>query len=320
MPRVSVLIAAYNSGEFLRQTLESVFAQTYDDWEVVLADDASTDDTVAIACSFGERVRVVRRTANSGRPSITRASALERAEGELIAFLDADDWWLPQYLERMTATFDRAHARNPRVAVAACDAQILLPDGQIARRTYADEAGTTEDLTLNRMLRGNPVYTSAVVRRAVIEDAGGLATELTGTDDYDLWLRILELGHEIVATREALAVYRLRATSLSADTSSMALNIAAVYERAIARGRLDARQRRTAERQLRLQLALARYEHIAALRRGGAFPVGETLQSLPLFARVGCERAGEIPRAMRQLLGDRRPFAATLSEDTTRSS
>ncbi len=317
MPRVSVLIAAYNSGEFLRQTLDSVFAQTYDDWEVVLADDASTDDTVAIASSFGRRVRVVRRTTNSGRPSVTRASALEHAEGELIAFLDADDWWLPEYLERMTAVLDRARAHDLRVAVAACDAWMMLPDGHIAQRTYADEAGVPENLTLDRMLRGNPIYTSALVSKAVIDQAGGLATELTGTDDYDLWIRILELGHRIVATREALAVYRLRSTSLSADTSSMALNIADVYRRALARGRLNTRQRRAAARQLRLQLALAQFERLAAQRRGGAIPVGDALRSLPLFARVGIERAGQIPRAVGEMFGDRRPFAGTLSEDTS---
>src|SRR4051794_40590064 len=92
MSRVTVVIPAHNSADVIEDGLRSVLAQTYDDWEVVLADDASADDTAARAAAVSPRVRVVRTDTNLG-PAGARNLALEHATGELVAFLDADDWW-----------------------------------------------------------------------------------------------------------------------------------------------------------------------------------------------------------------------------------
>jgi len=314
VPRVSVLIAAYNSADFLSATLESVVSQTYSDWEVVLADDASSDDTVAIAESFGERIRVLRRETNSGRPAVSRALALEHAQGELVAFLDADDMWLPEYLATMTTLFDESSSHMGNVGVVACDARLMLPDGRIAQRTYGDEAGFCDEVSIESLLRSNPIYTSALVPRRVIEQAGGLATELKGTDDHDLWLRIVELGYRVVFTRTPLAVYRLRATSLSADVGEMAVQAQAVYRRALARGRLTKRQRRIAARELRLQEAVERLERLDSARRSGRLPLADGLRAVPQLARVAAENADRVPSALRMLAKDRRPYAQALAE------
>jgi glycosyltransferase involved in cell wall biosynthesis len=309
MARVSVLIASYNSSRYVGVAIASVFAQDYDDWEIVLADDASTDDTVRIAEGFGERVRIVKAPANSGRPAAMRALALEQAAGELVAFLDADDAWMPGYLSRLTGLLDGEHERDPRVAVAACDANLLLEDGRHSHRAYSALAGSPTGLTVERLLIANPVYTSALVTHSVLQEAGGIATELRGTDDYDLWLRVLELGYRVVWTPEVLATYRVRSDSLAHDLPSMARALQATYLRALERGRLTPAQARLAKRRLRLQRAVEVWGLLAARRREGEWPIRQALASVPLFVRVSVENLNRVPGAVRELRRRGAPFA-----------
>ena len=128
MPRVSVIVPAYNAAEHIEATLASVVAQTYTDWEVVVGDDASTDDTAARAERVDPRVHVVRAEANAG-PAPARNLAIAHAQGELLAFLDADDAWRPEYLAVMVGLYDSATAGGRRVGIVSCDAQIVGPDG-----------------------------------------------------------------------------------------------------------------------------------------------------------------------------------------------
>lgn len=306
---MSVLIAAYNSAAYVGEALRSVLTQTYDDWEIVLADDASSDDTVEIARSFGERVRVVQAAVNSGRPAATRALALDNADGELVAFLDADDLWTPAYLATLTELLDHATARDPRVAVATCDARLLLDDGRLAQATYSSLAGSPIGLALERLLISNPVYTSALVSRAVLDEAGGIATDLKGTDDYDLWLRFLELGYRFAWTPEPVAVYRVRANSLAHDAPQMARDMQPVYRRALARGRLTPAQARLARRRLRVQQAVEQWGTLSAKRHAGAWPLIQALRAAPLLARVTIENINRAPTALREMRRGGAPFA-----------
>ena len=102
-PRVSVLIPCYNAGAYLAQAVESVLEQTYQDFEILVVDDGSTDDSAAVARGF-ERVRYI-PSKHSGI-SATRNLALKHAQGELITFLDADDLWAPEKLEKQVAYLD----------------------------------------------------------------------------------------------------------------------------------------------------------------------------------------------------------------------
>ena len=97
MPRVSVIIPAFNNEATLAEAVQSVQSQTYVDWEVIVSDDASTDGTAAVAEGFGGPIRVVRNPENRGSGP-ARNAAVEVAEGELLALLDADDYWLPEFL------------------------------------------------------------------------------------------------------------------------------------------------------------------------------------------------------------------------------
>src|SRR5207248_1194618 len=131
--RVSVVIAAHEAAATLPETLESVHAQTFADWEVVVVDDGSSDDSAAVATAFGERVRVVRNESPQG-PAAARNRGAYEARGELIATLDSDDAWLPEYLASQLATYERALGDGRRLGAVCCDAQLVAPDGSVIGR------------------------------------------------------------------------------------------------------------------------------------------------------------------------------------------
>jgi glycosyltransferase involved in cell wall biosynthesis len=291
MPRVSVIIPAHNAAATLAETLDSVFAQTYTDWEAIVADDASTDNTAAIAAAYRPRVSCVRTERNLGIGG-ARNLSIAQATGELIALLDADDFWLPEYLERQVARYDDAVARGENVGVVCCDAYELDPRGR-RTHTYSERGGWVAEVTLTTLLRDNTIFVSAIAPRAVVQELGGFSTDCLGTEDYDLWLRIVETGRVVVVAREPLAVYRVSDTSISTNVAGMSRATQTVYRNALARGRLDARQRRIARRELRLQCFVERWEEIARrLGETARIPWSLLARAAPLGIRVMLERPG----------------------------
>ena len=285
MPRVSVIVPAHDAEAFIEATLASVRAQTFTDWEVVVADDASGDATAARVEAIGDpRIRVVRAERNLG-PAGARNLAAREISGELVALLDADDAWLPQYLEKQVARWE------PGVGVVACDAY-LVRDGERLPGTYLQRLPEPPgDLSIERLLRGNPVYVSALFPRALAERVGWFTEELFGTEDHDLWLRIAETGARVVLNDEPLALYTFAEGSVSSDLGRMGRNVQALYERALERGNLNQRQQRIARSQLRYHRAMA-----AVADRSGI------VRNAPLLARVVAEnprRWGDWWRALR---------------------
>jgi GT2 family glycosyltransferase len=290
MPRVSVIIPAYNAEDYLAETLRSVDAQGYRDWEVVVADDASTDGTVEVAEGFGRRFTVLRAESNEG-PATARNRAIAASSGELLAFLDSDDLWRRDYLERMVTLHDDGRVRNAQIGIVACDARILGPRGFL-RQTCGDLQGYPDAVTLTSLLASNSIYGGALSPRALVDDAGGFCPDLFGTEDYDLWLRLVELGYEVAATREPLAVYRVRAASVSANSARMARSLQLTYRRVLERGQAPPQARRVARRQLRIQQAVEQVGLIRSERREGGHGRARLVRSIPLFLRVAIENPG----------------------------
>ncbi len=252
MPRVSVIIPAHDAARSIAATLASVLEQTFTSWEVVVCDDASTDATSEVVEGLREpRITLVRSPLNLG-PAGARNLALERAGGELVAFLDADDRWLPRYLQAQVDAYDRA---GHDVGLVACDAHVEEA-GRRLEGTYLEQFSAVEPLDLDRVLRRNCIFVSALAPRAVVEEVGGFAADLFGTEDHDLWIRILETGRRAVLNREILAVYRRAPGSVSANIARMGANNQGTYSRALARGRLSPRQRRIARSELRYNRAM----------------------------------------------------------------
>lgn len=255
MPRVSVIIPAHNAAEFLPSALESVEQQTFSDWEIVAVDDGSSDGTWAILERAGDRVRAFRNDSSVG-PAGARNRALAAATGELIVFLDGDDLLLPTYLERQIECFTDATHRGRRVGLVTCDAKLLDGDSY-AEHTYLDMVRDRHrPLTLDLVLARNPIYISSLVPTAVGESVGWFDVELFGTEDFGLWLKILERGYEAILNPEPLAVYRRRAGTVSSDIARQGINNRRTYELALDRGRLNRRQRRIARGAIRYNRAM----------------------------------------------------------------
>lgn len=290
MPRVSVITPAHDAVTVIGETLDSVLAQTYTDYEVIVADDASSDGTASVADGYGAPVRCVRSATNLG-PAGARNLALAEATGELVALLDADDLWRPEFLAEQVALYDREEARRPGVGIVACDAQELGPDGLLG--TWSARVGADRDPTFERMLEGNHVYVSALVPRVLMVQLGGFAPECWGSEDHDLWLRVLETGHRLVINPRPLAIYRVSAGSVSASVVGMARTNVTTYDRALARDNLTARQRRIARRARRLQLAVLR---AGAMRVGEGRSPSTLTATLWLCVRVAAEHPRRWPR------------------------
>jgi len=303
MPRVTVITPAHDSADTIAAAVASVRQQTFSDWEHVVADDASSDRTPATLAALAAeepRLRVVRSDSNVG-PAGARNLAIEQASGELLAFLDADDRLLPDYLERLVELSDRARASGRRVGIAGCDAYLEDHRGRLPY-THADLHGRPDGATLTDVLRANPIFVSALSPAAVVAAAGGFSTECWGSEDHDLWLRILELGYEVIATTEPLVVYRVADGSISSSAVGMARTTQATYRRALDRGRLDARQRRIARAALRTARAAEAFERLAertdadrrSRLRAGA-------RALPAFAAAALSQPRRWPHWLRLL-------------------
>ena len=289
VPRVSVIVPAYNSATTVAETLASVQAQTFRDWEVIVGDDASTDGTSAAIEALGDpRISLVRQ-ANNGGPAVARNAALEQATGELVAFLDADDTWHPDYLTRQVGRYDAEAARpGSPVGLVACNARIAREDGTFEPKTYLDQFGrrTVDRITVEGLLRRNTVFISCLVPYSEGAAVGWFDPDLFGTEDHDLWLKVMERGRRAVVELEPLATYRRTTSSISRNTARQALNNQRTLAAALRRGRLTASQQRIARSEIRYNRALAAAAGALSARRPPA------LRTAPDLVWVALSRPG----------------------------
>lgn len=214
----SIITPCYNASAYLKICIESVRQQSCQGWEMIIVDDASTDDSLAIAREYQQidpRVRVIALTTNCGVVG-ARNAALEQASGRYIAFLDSDDRWLPRKLEVQLEALTSSGA-------AVCYSSYYSIDAT-GQRTGIFQAPAQTDY--QRLLRGN-----CIGNLTGIYDASQLGKEsfqLVGHEDYAMWLSLLRRAGRAVGVRECLAEYRLGHGSLSANklrAASWAWNI-----------------------------------------------------------------------------------------------
>ena len=243
---------AFNAARTIGSSIRSVLNQTEQDFEVVVVDDGSTDDTPERAQSFASdpRVRVIAQR-NRG-PSAARNAGLASARGLYVSMLDADDLWLPEYLEVMGGALDA----NPDAAFAYTDAWVLDDGTGRIRRTsamfYQRPPKTVPDARafFLLLLDRNFVYTSVTARRSVIDEVGGYDEGFSTGEDWDLWLRIVGRGMLPVRPPGLFAIHRNHPASLANDTRTMTRNICEVYRRFAEDPGPDAEVRALARRQL----------------------------------------------------------------------
>ena len=217
-PLVSVVVPCFNDGSVVDDCLKSLRAQTFEDWECVVVDDGSVDDsptTIATAAMADERIRYVRHGVNSGL-SAARNTGLRLSRGELVAFVDADDMLAPDsLLDRVEALAQ--HLGNEHVAGAYCGVQI---GSEITTADQLESEEWTAPLGVIDFINGSedcpfPVL-SPLVRRDVLVGIGGFDESMRhGAEDWDLWQRVLRAGYTFVPSRLRSAVYRQRPQTMA---------------------------------------------------------------------------------------------------------
>ena len=219
----------YQGEEHLAAAIESVLAQTFDRFELLVIDDGSTDGSSGIARSYAERDPRVhyRRQENAGQGA-ARNAGVATARGEAIAFLDQDDLWLPDKLARQLPLLDDT-------TVVYSDTYILREDGRSREERLSDHLDRwPAPATLQSLIVGNsiPVLTALLSRRLLLAH-GGFTSDpaLQGVDDYDLWLRLAAAGVTFSYVPEPLAVYRVHEAAMSADRVGMASARLALFEK-----------------------------------------------------------------------------------------
>ncbi len=227
MPHVSVIIPAYNQAQYLGDAIQSVLDQSYNDYEIIVIDDGSTDSTPAVAAQFSEQIRYIRQE-NQGLAG-ARNTGIRAARGKLIGLLDSDDQWLPTFLETMVSLAE-AH---PQAAVYYCDAQCMDADGNTLPQTLGASTTPvdTPEAMYQTLLRANFIIPSAtVLRQSVIAGVGLFDQQLRSCEDWDLWLRILP-DYEFIGSPEHLLRYRIHGSSLSTNVDGMQYAVRAVIEK-----------------------------------------------------------------------------------------
>lgn len=206
---VSVVIPAHNAAGTIAETLESLRDQTCPNWEAIVVDDGSRDETATIAARFAERdarIRIVNQPQMG--VSAARNTGISLAHFDWLLFLDADDWLLPLHLERLTGALisdsdlDAVHCGWARVA----------PDGTLVGEKYWPGSG---DLFAPFARTCAFAIHACIVRRSLVEAVGGFDTSLRTCEDWDLWQRIARTGARFGAIHEALARYRMRPDAVS---------------------------------------------------------------------------------------------------------
>ncbi len=206
MSRVSVIVPAYNAAATIAGTVESVFAQTFRDFELIVIDDGSTDRTREILAGFGDRVRLIEQHNNG--PAAARNAGARLASGEYLAFLDADDLWRPTMLARAVAELDAdSSATLVFFNASVADSEGVELGTSLIGKEF-DHAPSLNELLTQLW----PIMPSAaVVRRSAYEKCGGYRDELKGAsfrfEDVDFWIRMREQG-PFLYIAEPLVVWR----------------------------------------------------------------------------------------------------------------
>ena len=264
-PQISVVIPAYNGARTIAATIDSVLRQSREDFELIVVDDGSTDETADLVEDLlrsDPRARLVRQP--NGGTAAARNTGLDQARGELVSFLDNDDLWMPEYLARMSSALER----EPGAGLSYTDAWILDDRTKRVRTKTALQffpavsPRAPAATVLRALLKTNFIMSSVTARRQALVEVGGFDPKLSGVDDYDLWIRVVASGRTAVRAEGVLLIQRDRPDSQSKDVLVIIEGHCRVLRRARENPQLDPDARLLAERELR------GFERWAAALRG----------------------------------------------------
>lgn len=204
---VSIITPTYNCAKFIGKTIESVLKQTYENWEMIIVDDASKDNTEEVVSKYNdERIKYIKLKENGGA-DVARNTAIDEAKGRYMAFLDSDDLWEPEKLEKQIQ-FMKQNNYN----ITATDYQKINEEGKLLDKVVK----TKEKVDYKSMLLSNSVGNSTIVYN--VENIGKFKVpNIKKRNDYALWLQMLKKEKYIYGMPETLMKYRVRSNSISSN-------------------------------------------------------------------------------------------------------
>ncbi|MBD2022190.1 glycosyltransferase [Leptolyngbya sp. FACHB-36] len=227
MPLISVIIPVFNGAKTIRDTIASVLAQSFSEFELLIINDGSTDDTLAVVSSFDDpRIQVFSYPNAGSNPSRNRG--IDHARGEYISFIDADDLWTPDKL----AAQRQALQAQPQAAVAYSWTDCIDEQGQYLRQgAHATIAGNVLANFLLTDCIGSG--SNVLVRKSALVEVGKFDESLANAQDWDMWLR-LAARYPFACVPKVQVLYRVSAGSLSSNVQRMATASFRVIERSFA--------------------------------------------------------------------------------------
>lgn len=211
MPKVSAIIPAYNCEKFIGLTIDSVLSQTYSDLELIVVDDGSTDNTASVINSINDKRIRYHYQPNSGLPAKGRNAGAKFSKGEYLAFLDHDDIWMPEKIEKQLAILKL----DPKIALISTNGFLILENTKTEIPLIEDvKTGYFNDG--NFFPNNNVILSSALINRSVYCEFGGFREflDLKAVEDYDLWLRIYP-NYPCYYLDDCLMYYRASVSSMS---------------------------------------------------------------------------------------------------------
>ncbi len=259
-PRVSIVIPAYNVAAYISETLATVFAQTFTDFEVIVVNDGSPDTEEFELALRPYRERICYLKQENRGASAARNAGLRAARGDLIAFLDADDLWSPNYLEEQLKFI-----REFGCDLACADAMIFGVSAD-AGQSYMDSlmgAAPPEGLvTFLELINADRslITSGVVVRRDLVLEVGLFDEALRNAQDFDLWLRLVRHGARLAYQRKVLLSYRSRPNSLTGDAINSHQRELRVFDKVEQSYEFTAAEREEVSEIIRSRRALLEYE------------------------------------------------------------
>lgn len=215
---VSVIIPAYNQEKFIEQSIDSVLAQTFSDYEIIVVNDGSTDGTAQLLERYGTRIRIISQT-NAGL-SQARNAGIEVSKGEMLAFLDADDLWYPWMLSRMVSCLEK----NSETDFVAGSCDLIDETGRFIRKAYPysfELKSRIQTDCFRELALGNPFAIHTLLLRKTCFKYHRFDPTLKALEDWDLWLRLTGDQHKVHLVNIPVALYRRHIRSMTFDIERM---------------------------------------------------------------------------------------------------
>jgi glycosyltransferase involved in cell wall biosynthesis len=217
-PLVSVVIPTYNHAGYLGRALQSVLDQTYTNWEAIVIDNHSTDNTDEVIARFADSRITYLKIHNNGVIAASRNVGIRLAKGEWLAFLDSDDWWTN---DKLQVCFDCIDAK---VDLVYHELEIFSDQPRTFVRKTIKSRQVKPPVLIDLLLKGNAIVNSSVVvRKSLLEQIGGIneSREMIAAEDYNTWLRIAQLSNQFLYLPQRLGYYLQHNNNISLKDMSL---------------------------------------------------------------------------------------------------